>query len=144
GTQSGPATTLTCVPGRFVRSQFSRIPGEERKFKRRRIVAFVPTCKREREVAISQTSAAEVPGLGVGVVSGAGVAIGEGTGVGLGSEVSVSVGETIAVDGGDVEEGRGVAVGADMFVPVGGGVAVDGGDVDETGLTVGPVPGEGV
>jgi len=44
------------------------MPGEERKFKRRRIVASVPTCKRERDVAASHASA-----LGGGSTVGVGV-----------------------------------------------------------------------
>ncbi len=128
------------MPGVFVKSQLSRMPGEERKFKRRRIVAFVPTCKREREVAALQTSAADVPAGGV-VASGAGVAVGKGRGVAVGLEALVAVGEVIAVNDGEVEAGKGVAVGSEMLVPVeegiGEAVAVNGGDVDEAGTTVG-------
>ena len=48
-------------------SQLLSIPGEERKFKRRRIVAFIPFCKREREDATSHTDATGVPVIGVDV-----------------------------------------------------------------------------
>ena len=58
------------------------MPGDERKFKRRRIVAFMPTCKRERELGASHTSALEgMAGTGVAVNSLTGVTVGEGRGV---------------------------------------------------------------
>ena len=66
------------MPGRFVKSQLFRMPGDERKFRRRRIVASLPMCKRAREVAVSQTSASDgAPGTGVAVVSRAGDIVGE-------------------------------------------------------------------
>ena len=49
------------------------MPGEERKLSRRRIVAFPPTCNRERDIAASHTSMA-------GGVSTVGVGDGSGTG----------------------------------------------------------------
>ena len=74
-------------------------------------MALVPACNREREVAASQTFAADpsVPGV---VTSGAGVAVGPAE---AGSEISVSVGETTAVAGGEVEEGVGVAGGSEIL-----------------------------
>ena len=42
-----------------MRSKLFPIPGEERKFRRRRIVAFLPACKREREAASSHAVAGE-------------------------------------------------------------------------------------
>jgi hypothetical protein len=81
------------------------MPGEERKFKRSRIVTFIPFFSRERAEADSQTEAAGVAAIGVDVDDGACVAVDVGRGV---------------VDG--VREGRcvwvaGVALSADA--PVG-------------------------
>jgi hypothetical protein len=45
------------------------MPGEERKFKRRRIVALMPVCKRERDVAASQAETTGVSTGGVDVAS---------------------------------------------------------------------------
>jgi hypothetical protein len=131
------------VPGIFVSSQLSRIPGEERKFKRRRIVAFVPICKRERDVAASQTSVGGSPAMGVAVGPGDGVAVGEAIGVGLGSEASVAgggggvaVGSKILVS---VDGGNGVHVGSERSIVgvIGRAVAVSGSEVGEAGTTVG-------
>lgn len=97
------------VPGIFVRSQLSRIPGEERKFRRRRIVALIPVCRRERETAASQAVTAGVSSIGVvvesttattvsvdicnaGVVVGL-VSVGEGVAAAAGASVPVFVGE---------------------------------------------------
>lgn len=104
------------------------MPGEERKFKRRRIVAFVPTCRRERELAASHTASAEgICTIGVAVDWIPGVAVGE---------------------------GRGVTVRAEVFVPVGDGIGtgvpVSGREVGDAGAIVGaaasgcPEFGEGV
>jgi hypothetical protein len=72
----------------LVRSQLSRMPGEERKFKRRRIVALLPTCKRERELAASHTSiVAGIAAIGVAVNSLTGVTVGEGRGARVVAEV---------------------------------------------------------
>jgi hypothetical protein len=47
------------------------MPAEERKFRRRSIVAFIPTCNREREIAALHTSASD--GIStIGVDDGAG------------------------------------------------------------------------
>ena len=87
----------------------SRIPGDERKFKRRRIVAFIPACRREREVAASQ---AVVPAMGVAVGSTRGVPVGEGRAVAPGSEAFVAVGDgsESAVTVSEVEVGEAGAV----------------------------------
>jgi len=59
------------------------MPGEERKFKRRRIVAFPPTCNRERDSAASHTSALEgVSAICVAVGSLTGVPVDVGANVG--------------------------------------------------------------
>jgi hypothetical protein len=107
------------------------MPGEERKFRRRRIVAFPPGCKRERDLAESQ--AVIVDG-----VSPRGVDDGSSTGVpvGVGSGVAVCVSEWVAVG-----EGRGVAVSSSKLVAVGEGIgSVDTGAIvrvgDATGMEV--------
>ena len=106
------------------------MPGEERKFKRRRIVAFAPARKRERDRALSQVVVAGAPARGVVVTSTAGVSVGMGRGVAVGFGLSVTVGEgsgeAVAVSGGDVGE-RGTTVGVAGIVPVGGsGIEVGG------------------
>jgi hypothetical protein len=81
------------------------MPGEERKFRRRRIVAFLPDCRRERERAASQALAldgvsptgAEVGSIvampvGKGVGSTIGVAVGEGSGVARSTSSLVALG----------------------------------------------------
>ena len=101
------------MPGTLVRSQLSRIPGEERKLRRRRIVAFAPGCRRERDAAVSQISVGGSPARGVAVASGGGgVAVGGAIGVGLGLEASVAWG------------GGGVTVGRNVLVSVDGGNGV--------------------
>lgn len=111
------------------------MPGEERKFKRRRMVAFLPACKRERASAAAHASALD----GVSV-TGTVVFVGEGIKVGvvvcwLGVEVSDGGGKEVAVIGTDdgvaVDDAGGNAVGVSgngEDVPVGegggGGVAV--------------------
>ena len=88
-----------------MRSQLSRIPGDERKFKRRRIVAFIPTFKREREPAASHTSKLDgMARLGVAVNSITGVTVKEGRGVAI--IVEVLVGAIFVC----VEEDIGIAV----------------------------------
>jgi len=90
------------VPGIFVRSQLLRIPADERKFNRRRIVAFLPVCTRERAVAASQTSATEgTPAIGVPVDSITGESVGEGRGAGV---------------------SEGATVGGGVFVPIADGI----------------------
>ena len=59
----------------------SPIPAEERKFKRRKIMAFIPVCKREREEADSHALSADVPTMGVEVGELSGVASCAGKGV---------------------------------------------------------------
>jgi hypothetical protein len=119
----------------------SRIPGEERKFKRRRIVAFIPVCKRAREVAASQaeTIGVSLAARGVDVASGIGVADGGESGVevadGSGGGGGVAV-ESIEADVALGERGRG-GVEVDSLeaeVPVavgkGGGVQVGESDIE--------------
>ena len=66
------------------------MPGEERKFNRRSIVAFIPTCKREREPAASHTSILDgMATLGVAVNSITGVTDKERRGVAVIAEVLV-------------------------------------------------------
>jgi hypothetical protein len=69
------------------------MPGEERKFKRRRMMAFLPFCKREREETKSQAEATGVPVMGVDVKDGAGVAGRVGRGPAVDSEAFVLVGD---------------------------------------------------
>lgn len=72
------------------------MPGDERKFKRRRIVAFMPTCNRDRELAASHTSiAGGIAVLGAVVDSPTGVAVESGMAVGGG--LFVRVGEEIGI-----------------------------------------------
>lgn len=107
------------------------MPGEERKFRRRRIVAFVPACNRERDSAASQVSALE----GVSAIC---VAVGSLTGVPVDVGVNICVGEgcTEAVGEGS-ENGVEVTVPDDISVAVragrGGGVAVSALDVSVGG-----------
>jgi hypothetical protein len=140
-----------------VRSQLSRIPGDDRKFKRLTMVVLIPACNRDRDAATSQAalaggsvcvgagldSIAGVPvGVGRGVALGPGesVALGEGSGVRVAAPVCVSVGEgTEVVRAGStvpVGERRDVAAGASScvgvrearaFVDAGSLVAVDDG-----------------
>ena len=59
-----------------------RIPGDVRKFRRRRIVAFIPTCNCERAVTTSHISVTDgASAIGVAVASITGVTPGEGRGV---------------------------------------------------------------
>lgn len=88
------------------------MPGEERKFKRRRMTAFVPTCKREREPAASHTDTDGVCARGVAD--------------GSTTEISVGVAASVSSDGI-------VSVGAGS----GDGVAVRARGVGETGAVVG-------
>jgi len=81
------------------------MPGDERKFKRRRIIASIPTCKRDRELAASHTFI----GIGITVTGVAvrnsllGVIVGEARSVGVMAEVLLgggifdSVGEDIGI-----------------------------------------------
>ena len=96
------------------------MPGDERKFKRRRMVAFIPTCNCDREIA-SQTSASDgISTIGVGNGSGTGDSVGGGSGEGVGGCVAVAVGDGngsgVAVDGMDVALGVGMTGGALVLV----------------------------
>jgi hypothetical protein len=82
------------------------MPGEERKFNRRSIVAFIPTCKRGLEPAASHTS------IVVGIAA-MGVVIDSMTSVAVGSWISVGVNSIIGVT---VKEGSGVAIIAEVLV----------------------------
>lgn len=97
-----------------MRSQLSRMPGEERKFRRRRIVACIPGCKRERDAAASQAALVEgVAAVEVGAGLITGVLVGAGRAVAVGASGLVAIGE-----------GRGVAVGEPGCVSVGEGKEV--------------------
>ena len=92
----------------------SPIPGEARKFSRRRIVAVVLACRRERERAVSQEVTVEaVSCTGVRVSSLTGVSVGGGRGVGDGVSSALAVGD-----------GTG-SVAAGAVVCVGDGSALD-------------------
>ena len=105
----------------LVRIQLFRMPGDERKFNRRRMVARIPTCKRARENA-AQTSVSDgISIIGVGNVSTTGGKVGEG--------VAMS-------DGGDgVGDDAGVA--GVLFDEDAVGDSVGGGGVDEAGVLFG-------
>jgi len=104
----------TCVPGIFVSSQLSRMPGEERKFRRRRRVAFDPTCKRERESAASQAEVNGISAAGVTVDSTTEVAVGEGRRLGMDVagfvSVGAGIGDGVRVNPGDAGTVVGFAV----------------------------------
>ena len=104
--------TSTCVPGMLVRIQLFLIPGEERKFNRRRIVARIPTSNRAREKAAHTSVFEGISIIGVGNVSATGGKVGEGVAIllegdGVGVDVSVSIAE-ITVGDGDSVGGGGV------------------------------------
>jgi len=117
------------------------MPGEERKFRRRRIVALLPACRRERAEADSQAVVGiRVSPLAVGEGSITVVPVGEAGGaatfvaVGDGSEAVdpgsiVPVGDGIGVDVDSITrvavgEGRGVGEGISTMVAVGEGSEV--------------------
>ena len=75
------------------------MPGEERKFNRRTMVAFVPTCKRERESAASHADAIDVE-------SDSKVVVGEARRVGVGSAGCVSVGDGVCEGGSEMDVGE--------------------------------------
>jgi len=137
------------------------MPGEERKFKRRRMTAFVPAFRREREVAASQAEETGADGevkTGVAVGEGEGVrgeatilvmvnvGVGEASGVPVGSGSFVDVDSVILVT---VAEGRGVREAFTILVTlsgwVGAGVEADEIEVGDAG-TAGEFfpPGAGV
>ena len=95
------------------------MPGEERKFKRRRIVAVIPVCKREREAAVSQAVVAKLPVVEETVVSTTGVPTGAGRRVGPEALVTVGdgVGSWVTVNG------RGVGEAGTVSLPAGSGDA---------------------
>lgn len=77
------------------------MPGEERKFNRRRIVAFIPTSKCDREPAALHTSiVAGIAAMGVVIGSLTSVAVELGRGVGVSEDTTVrgSVFVHVAVD----------------------------------------------
>ena len=69
------------------------MPAEERKFKRRRIVALLPVCKRDRDEAESHAETTDVPAMGREVEDGNTLAVELGRGVAVGSGTFVMVGE---------------------------------------------------
>ena len=104
------------------------MPAEERKFSRRRIVAFPPTCNRDRANAASHTSAlGGVSTTGVAVTSRTGVSVGDGTIVG-GAVVCVAVKGGVAV--------RSIAVAVPFCGEIGDEVNVSALDVDESFVVV--------
>lgn len=114
----------------------SRIPGEERKFKRRRIVAFIPFCRRERTEADSQAEATGTAVVGVEVEVVAGVATAEGRGVAVGGGRGVLVVSITIVSVGEGPDGT---VGVDVLIGEEATVRVDSNNagVNETGTVVG-------
>ena len=70
------------------------MPAEERKFKRRRIVALLPVCKRDRDEAESHAETTNVPAMGREVEDGNTVAVELARAVAVGSGTFVIVGET--------------------------------------------------
>ena len=100
----------TCVPGTFVRIQLSRTPGEERRFKGRRIVARIPACSREDETVSQAFVSAGVCVAGTAVDSGTGEAVGDGTIVSVDVGGGVSVGAGVGVTVGVEVPGKGMAV----------------------------------
>ena len=101
------------------------MPGEERKFKRRRMTAFVPAFRREREVAASQ---AEETGADGEVKTG--VAVAEGRGVREAFTILVTLSGWVGagVEADEIEVGDAGTAGE--FFPPGAGV------VEALGLTV--------
>jgi hypothetical protein len=117
--------TSTSVPGIFVRSQLSCIPGEERKFKRRAIVALIPTCRRDRFLAVSQEDVTGISARGVAVDSTRDDPVGAGSVAAI--FVGDGMGEAVTVGGMDVGAGEveivgglvlNVAEGLEGIVPV--------------------------
>ena len=92
------------------------MPGEVRKFRRRRIVAFIPVCNCEREIAALHTSVSDgISTIDVSVDSITGVPVGKGEGVNVGAGVFVPVGDGIKTavavsppEGADVPVGDGI------------------------------------
>jgi hypothetical protein len=112
------------------------MPGEERKFKRLTIVAFIPSCRREREEADSHAEATGVSAAGVCVPVEVGaavavgsvgvVAIGEGRGVAVGSEsLCVATAFVIADDAGGAVTAGGAKDVLDAGTVIGTVVIVD-------------------
>ena len=74
------------------------MPGEERKFKRRRIIAFIPTCKRDRALDTSHTSiAVGIAAMGVVIDSLTSVAVESRRGVGVSEDTIVGGGVFVPV-----------------------------------------------
>ena len=59
------------------------MPGDERKFNCRTMVAFIPTCNCEREMASHIFCSEGISTMGVGSVSGTGDSVADGMGVGV-------------------------------------------------------------
>src|SRR5215510_3964729 len=113
--------TSTRVPGMLVNSQLYLMPGEERKFSWRWMIACMPTCNCEWAITSQAAGSAGISTIGVGNVSGTGVSTSDGEGVGVRVGTGVSVG-----DGRDVEVRVGSEVSVGKDVAVNSGVAVSG------------------
>lgn len=99
--QVGPPLTSTCVPGGFVFKRLFAIPGDERKFKRCKMIAFMPVFSCEREAAGQVSPGGFSATVGVRV----GVSVKVGTGVGVSVAGRVADGVNVAVGGMDVRVG---------------------------------------
>ena len=103
------------------------MPGEERKFRRRSIVAFIPTCNREREVAALHTSVLD----GISAVDvGNGSGIGDTVVVGIDVEGSASVGVTVGDGMKTAVAVKSLAVDVPVGDVIGSAVDVDSLDAD--------------
>lgn len=80
------------------------------------MVAFIPTCNRERETALQTSTSSGGSSIGVGGTSGTGDGVGDATIVGTGVGWAVVVGKAVIVGAGD---------------------SVGEGEVEEAGTTVG-------
>ena len=118
------------------------MPAEERKFKRRRMVAFIPFCRRERDEAESHAETTGVPAVGAEAEGAPSAAVGIEAAVVSGIFVSVGEGSGEAVSAAVLfGEGRGIRVEATTPVSVEVGmearVAGNAPGVKEAGTVVG-------
>src|SRR5262245_3859910 len=109
----------------FVRIQLLRMPGEERKFNRRRIVARIPTCRRARENAAQTSGSDGISTIGVGNVSATGGRVGEAVTVGVKVSGACAVSEAVRVSVVGTLAGEGVSVGAAEVAVSDAGVGVE-------------------
>ena len=113
------------------------MPAEERKFRRRSIVAFPPTCNRELESAASHTAVSDgISTTGVTVDRIAGVAVGKGRAVKVGAGMFVPVGD-------GMKTASAVNL-PEVNVPVGEGIGVIGRKVAVNPLEVEVPVGDGI